>query len=150
MKVSYSKGVATHTDPESCVRSGSGRRQLAELIASSSNPLTARVMVNRVWQSHFGRGIVLEANNFGVNGGPSRNLAWNYPTRVMRRRPASLHLVDAPPIFPTHFLQTRDNPEMFFGEIVGFTQIIRQIIEFDLFPGHDQLPISFADGNRLA
>jgi len=129
----------------------SGRRlALARWMTGPGAPLAARVMVNRVWQSHFGRGFVLEANNFGVNGGPSRNLAWNYPTRVMRRRPASLHLVDAPPIFPTHFLQTRDNPEMFFGEIVGFTQIIRQIIEFDLFPGHDQLPISFADGNRLA
>jgi hypothetical protein len=39
---------------------------------------------------------------------------------------------------------------MFFGEIVGFTQVIREIIEFDLFSGHDQLPLSFADRDRLA
>ena len=47
----------------------SGRRRLlAEWIASPSNPLTARVIVNRVWQFHFGRGIVASSNNFGVIG----------------------------------------------------------------------------------
>ncbi len=44
------------------------RRMLAEWIASPSNPLTARVMVNRVWQHHFGRGIVPSSNNFGPKG----------------------------------------------------------------------------------
>lgn len=44
------------------------RRQLAEWIASPNNPLTARVMVNRIWQYHFGRGIVKSSNNFGVIG----------------------------------------------------------------------------------
>jgi hypothetical protein len=47
---------------------GSGRLQLAEAIASSDNPLTARVMVNRVWQHHFGRGLVGTASNFGKLG----------------------------------------------------------------------------------
>jgi hypothetical protein len=47
---------------------GSGRRQLAEWIASPSNPLTARVMVNRIWQGHFGRGIVRTPNDFGSRG----------------------------------------------------------------------------------
>ena len=37
---------------------GSGRLELAEAIADPANPLTARVMVNRIWQHHFGRGIV--------------------------------------------------------------------------------------------
>jgi hypothetical protein len=47
----------------------SGRRTaLAEWIASAENPLTARVMVNRLWQSHFGNGIVRTASDFGVNG----------------------------------------------------------------------------------
>ena len=46
----------------------SGRRQLAEAIASSSNPLTARVMVNRIWQHHFGRGLVATPNDFGLRG----------------------------------------------------------------------------------
>ena len=46
-----------------------GRRMtLAKWIASSDNPLTARVMVNRIWQYHFGRGIVGTPSNFGRNG----------------------------------------------------------------------------------
>jgi mono/diheme cytochrome c family protein len=46
-----------------------GRRlALARWIASADNPLTARVMVNRVWQWHFGRGIVATPNNFGKMG----------------------------------------------------------------------------------
>ena len=47
---------------------GSGRRQLAEWITSPSNPLTARVIVNRVWQHHFGEGLVASENDFGVRG----------------------------------------------------------------------------------
>jgi hypothetical protein len=47
---------------------GSGRRDLAEAIASSDNPLTARVIVNRVWAWHFGRGIVGTPSNFGNLG----------------------------------------------------------------------------------
>jgi Protein of unknown function (DUF1553) len=41
---------------------------LARWIADANNPLTARVMVNRVWQYHFGRGIAADANNFGKMG----------------------------------------------------------------------------------
>ena len=46
------------------------RRQLADAIASSQNPLTARVFVNRVWHYHFGRGIVATLGNFGRQGSP--------------------------------------------------------------------------------
>ncbi|MBS0203779.1 MAG: PSD1 domain-containing protein [Planctomycetes bacterium] len=46
----------------------SGRLQLAEWIADARNPLTARVMANRIWQYHFGRGIVSTPNDFGVRG----------------------------------------------------------------------------------
>ena len=47
----------------------SGRRSaLAKWIADSRNPLTARVMVNRIWQYHFGRGLAENANNFGRMG----------------------------------------------------------------------------------
>jgi hypothetical protein len=47
---------------------GSGRRELAEAIASRDNPLTARVIVNRIWAWHFGRGIVGTPSNFGALG----------------------------------------------------------------------------------
>jgi hypothetical protein len=47
----------------------SGRRSaLAQWITDPRNPLTARVMVNRIWQYHFGRGIAADANNFGKMG----------------------------------------------------------------------------------
>jgi mono/diheme cytochrome c family protein len=47
---------------------GSGRLDLAEAIADPRNPLTARVMVNRIWQHHFGQGLVRTASNFGQLG----------------------------------------------------------------------------------
>ncbi len=49
-------------------RNGSGRLELAEWAASPKNPLTARVLVNRVWKHHFGRGIVATPDNFGETG----------------------------------------------------------------------------------
>jgi len=45
------------------------RKLLAEWIGSSKNPLTARVMVNRIWQHHFGEGLVTTPSDFGKNGG---------------------------------------------------------------------------------
>ncbi|MDX1984503.1 MAG: DUF1549 and DUF1553 domain-containing protein [Bryobacteraceae bacterium] len=47
---------------------GSGRRQLADWIAAPDNPLTARVMVNRIWQWHMGKGLVATPNDFGARG----------------------------------------------------------------------------------
>ncbi len=52
--------------PAPGARTSGRRRVLADWIASPDNPLTARVMVNRVWQYHFGRGIVRSPNNFGL------------------------------------------------------------------------------------
>jgi hypothetical protein len=47
---------------------GSGRLELAQAIADPRNPLTPRVFVNRVWQQHFGRGLVGTPSNFGALG----------------------------------------------------------------------------------
>jgi cytochrome c553 len=52
------------------ISSGSGRRELAAWVASRGNPLTARVIVNRVWQGHFGAGLVRTPNNFGMLSEP--------------------------------------------------------------------------------
>lgn len=50
-------------------RSSGRRRMLAAWIAAPENPLTWRVLANRVWQHHFGRGLVATPSNFGVSGG---------------------------------------------------------------------------------
>ncbi len=47
---------------------GSGRLELARAIASADNPLTARVLVNRVWMHHFGAGLVRTPSDFGLRG----------------------------------------------------------------------------------
>ncbi len=54
--------------PQKPFRQGSGRLELAQAIANPQNPLTARVMVNRVWQHHFGRGLVSTPSDFGKQG----------------------------------------------------------------------------------
>ncbi|MFO0916686.1 MAG: PSD1 and planctomycete cytochrome C domain-containing protein [Planctomycetaceae bacterium] len=49
---------------------GSGRRELAEAVALPQNPLTARVITNRLWQHHFGTGLVRTPSDFGIRGEP--------------------------------------------------------------------------------
>ena len=54
--------------PAQTFTDGSGRRELADCIASRDNPLTARVFVNRVWGAFFGRPLVFTPSNFGHSG----------------------------------------------------------------------------------
>ncbi len=50
------------------ISQGSGRMELANWLADPLNPLPARVMANRIWQGHFGQGLVRTPNNFGIAG----------------------------------------------------------------------------------
>jgi hypothetical protein len=57
-------------DNDAPFKDGSGRLELAQRIASRDNPLTARVIVNRVWQWHFGQAIVRTVSDFGTRSEP--------------------------------------------------------------------------------
>ena len=59
--------ILSRYDPRSPF-TGSGRLQLADWLARADNPLSKRVLVNRVWQWHFGEGIVRTPDNFGKMG----------------------------------------------------------------------------------
>ncbi len=61
-------GVPPEIVPPAHGRSSGRRLALGRWIVSENNPLAARVMVNRIWQHHFGRGIVRSSNNFGQLG----------------------------------------------------------------------------------
>ncbi|OYW24445.1 MAG: hypothetical protein B7Z55_02160 [Planctomycetales bacterium 12-60-4] len=58
------------SSPQGDISEAERRAELARWITSPDNPLTARVMVNRIWQHHFGMGLVETANDFGWNGTP--------------------------------------------------------------------------------
>ncbi len=62
------KSEVAFPEPPRGAKSTGRRRAFAEWIASAGNPLTARVMVNRLWQHHFGEGIVATPSNFGRTG----------------------------------------------------------------------------------
>jgi hypothetical protein len=67
--------VLGSAEPSPIPANTSGRRELADWLTSSGNPLTARVMANRVWHWLFGRGIVESVDNFGTTGQKPSNSA---------------------------------------------------------------------------
>ncbi|HLX44646.1 MAG TPA: PSD1 and planctomycete cytochrome C domain-containing protein, partial [Bryobacteraceae bacterium] len=68
LTVLNTKNAPAADPPKNGTPTSGRRRALAEFIASEDNPLTARVMVNRLWYQHFGQGIVTTPNNFGKMG----------------------------------------------------------------------------------
>jgi len=60
--------VSQSAEAASNDRPSTSRRHLANWISADQNPLTARVMVNRIWQHHFGRGLVSTPSDFGTHG----------------------------------------------------------------------------------
>ncbi|MDA0921758.1 MAG: DUF1553 domain-containing protein, partial [Planctomycetota bacterium] len=63
-------GVSASFDLTPDASDAERRRKLSDWITSPDNPLFARVIVNRIWQYHFGKGLVTTPSDFGFNGGP--------------------------------------------------------------------------------
>ena len=64
------KARVPEIEPPAGIKSTGRRTALARWLVSPDNPLPSRVLVNRIWQHHFGRGIVRSASNFGMMGDP--------------------------------------------------------------------------------
>ncbi len=69
------RSLQTTHEPPPQILNGSGRLELAQWLARPDNPLTARVLVNRIWQHHFGEGLVRTPNDFGNRGERPSNAA---------------------------------------------------------------------------
>jgi hypothetical protein len=69
----FPKVMHWNAKPPALSDSSSGRLELAEWMADPRHPLTARVMVNRIWAWHFGQGLVPSTENFGVMGDKPSN-----------------------------------------------------------------------------
>jgi Protein of unknown function (DUF1553)/Protein of unknown function (DUF1549) len=90
----------------------SGRRlALAEWIASSGNPLTARVMVNRLWQQHFGEGLVRTPSDFGINGDrPSHPELLDYLATQFVEKKWSMKAMHKMMLLSNTYRQSTENP----------------------------------------
>jgi hypothetical protein len=90
----------------------SGRRlALAQWIASPENPLTARVIVNRLWQHHFGEGIVRTPSDFGINGErPSHPQLLDYLATQLVEKKWSLKAMHRMMLLSNTYRQSTENP----------------------------------------
>jgi hypothetical protein len=107
--------VTGKTEPATIPFSGgsSGRRgALASWIASADNPLTARVMVNRLWQHHFGDGLVRTPSDFGKNGDrPSHPELLDYLATQFVEKKWSLKAMHKMMLLSNSYQQSAENPQ---------------------------------------
>lgn len=91
---------------------GSGRREMAEAIADPNNPLTARVFVNRVWDWHFGAGLVKTPSDFGTRSElPSHPELLDWLARDFVENGWSLKRLHRQIVLSATYQQTSDLPE---------------------------------------
>jgi hypothetical protein len=94
----------------------SGRLELARWLTDPANPLPARVMVNRIWQQHFGRGLVESANDFGLRGqAPSHPELLDHLTSEFRRTGGSIKALHRL-ILNSAVYRQRSEPEPWMAE----------------------------------
>ena len=116
---------------------GSGRLEMAKAIASKDNPLTARVMANRVWMHHFGGGIVPSINEFGLRSAGASNqelldyLAWFFMENGWSLKKLHRHLM----ITSTYQQSSDDNPRNSLKDSgnVYMAKMSRRRLEFESF-----------------
>jgi cytochrome c553 len=99
-------------DWQAAPKQGSGRLELARRMVDRSNPLPARVIVNRLWQHHFGEGIVRSPDNFGVLGEPPSHpelLDW-LAAEIIRSGWSIKHMHRLMVLSSTYRMASRPNP----------------------------------------
>jgi hypothetical protein len=139
------------SEPVKIDTDSSGRLQLARWLASEENPLTARVMVNRIWQHLLGQGIVTSMENFGVTGQPPSHpelldhlaaqfMASNWSIKTMIREIATSRIYRMKSTYneqyheldPDNALVWRANPRRLDAEAIRDAMLsISGEIEFD-------------------
>ncbi len=111
----FLQAIAGNGDPAKIPFAGgsSGRRTaLADWIASPDNPLTARVIVNRLWQHHFGEGIVSTPSDFGINGErPSHPELLDWLATQLVAKQWSLKAMHRLMLTSNTYRQSSENPE---------------------------------------
>ena len=106
-------------ESESNLQAENPKTLLAGWLSSDKNPLTARVLVNRIWQYHFGRGIVATANDFGTNGArPSHSELLDYLTHFFIQNEWSLKRLHRVILLSRTYRQSSTSPNEKIGKRV--------------------------------